>query len=155
MPYTKKPYTNNPNTVTFPTASKGAEKLAEVRWEPGTHDTLCGFPEGPRGNLGYYLYLVQKGELPPSSSSVPGIPDVFELRDEDERAWYRIIHLKRANNRIYVLHCFEKQSNQIEKRDVRTIQSRLSRLNQRLTEEKKNAKRETRKRTRNDGERTR
>jgi phage-related protein len=142
MAYTRNSYTTSKNAVNFPSVSSGEDKLAQLEWEPGTHEALRGFPEGPRSTLGYYLYLVQKGEIPPGSSSVPGIPNVFELRDEDGRAWYRVIHLKKLDDKIYVLHCFEKQSNQIEKRDIRTIEKRLGSLNKRLAEGRRNAKRE-------------
>jgi phage-related protein len=143
MSYTKKLYTKSPDSVIVPSDSKADEKLAEVVWEPGTYETLCGFPDGTRKTLGYYLYLVQKGETPPDSSPVPGVPNAFELRDDDERTWYRVIHLKKLDDKIHVLHCFEKQSNRIEKRDIRTIKQRLGNLNKWLAEEKrKNAKRE-------------
>jgi phage-related protein len=140
MRYTRNSYTNSKNTVNFPSVSGDEEKLAQLEWEPGTHETLRDFPDGARSTLGYYLYLVQKGEIPPGSSSIPGIPNVFELRDEDEHAWYRLIHLKKTNDKIHVIHCFEKRSNQIEKRDIRTIEKRLSNLNERLAKERRNAK---------------
>jgi phage-related protein len=144
MKHTKNLYTYRVNTANLHLVSKSENKLAEIEWEPGTHQTLCGFPDGPKGNLGYYLYLVQKGEVPPDSSPVPGIQNVFELRDEDERAWYRVIYLKKIDDKIHVIHCFEKQSNRIEKRDIRTIQDRLGRLNKRLAEEKRNVKKQAR-----------
>jgi phage-related protein len=169
MAHTKKLYTNNLDNVNVPSlgskaegskaeGSKADEKLARVVWEPGTHETLCGFPDDPRKNLGYYLYLVQKGETPPGSSPVPGVPNAFELRDGDERAWYRVIHLKKIDDRIHVLHCFEKQSNRIEKRDIRTIRERLGRLNEWLAEERRNANAKPEKRSnaaRNDRKRSR
>lgn len=155
MEYTRKLYTNSLNTVKFPSVSGAGEKLARIVWEPGTHSALSVFPDAPRQTLGHYLYLVQKGEIPPSSSPVPGFPDVFELRTEDPSAWYRVIHLKKLDDRIHVLHCFEKQSNQIEKRDLRTIRQRLGRLNRWLAEEKKNAKRDRSNAARHDGKRFR
>lgn len=33
---------------------------------------------------------------------------VWELKEQDERKWYRVIYLARIDNVIYVLHCFEK-----------------------------------------------
>src|SRR5258708_30881838 len=49
-----------------------AAELAKLVWEGDSHEILSGFPDGPRGTLGYYLYLLQKGETPPNSSSTPG-----------------------------------------------------------------------------------
>ena len=34
---------------------------------------------------------------------------VWELRESDDRTWYRVVYLSRIRNVIYVLHCFEKQ----------------------------------------------
>jgi len=56
---------------------------------------------------------------------------------------------------IYVLHCFEKRSNRIEKKDIQTAEMRLKRVRARLAEESRHAKREERKATRNDRERSR
>jgi phage-related protein len=118
--------------------TKGAQprqKEAEISWEGDTHDTIKKFPIGPRQTLGHYLRLVQKGEKPPGSSPVPGLDDVFELRDQDERTWYRVLYLKRIDDVIHVLHCFEKQSNRIEKKDIRTARIRLKVVLQRRKEE--------------------
>jgi len=35
---------------------------------------------------------------------------VFELKDADESAWYRVVYLARIKNRIFVLDCFMKDS---------------------------------------------
>lgn len=140
MSYTKNLYTNSAKPANFHLVGTVPEKLAQIVWGPGTKAALLEFPDGPRSTLGYYLYLVQKGETPPGSSTVPGFPGLFELRDDDESAWYRIIHLKKVDDKIHVLHCFAKQSNQIEKRDIRTIEQRLARLNEWLVEGAKHAK---------------
>jgi len=39
---------------------------------------------------------------------------VYELREQDEHAWYRVIYLAKIGNRIYVLHCFEKKSARLQ-----------------------------------------
>ena len=136
MKDTRKLYTNNSNPDNVSTETQAQEKLAELIWEPNTHETLCAFPDGPKKHLGYQLWLVQKGEVPPESSPVTGISGVFELRDEDGRAWYRVIHTKNIGGKVYVLHCFEKRSNRIEKRYFRTIETRLRNLNNRLSKER-------------------
>lgn len=155
MEHTKNLYTRVHKPASFPHTGDAGTRLAQIVWEPGTRKAILDFPDGPRQTLGHYLYLVQKGETPPNSSQVPGFPNVFELRDEDERTWYRVIHLKKIDDRIHVLHCFEKHSNQIEKRDIRTIEQRLGRLNEWLAKERKNGKRERTNTAHNDGKRSR
>jgi phage-related protein len=66
---------------------------------------------------------------------------VFELRDADPRAWYRVLYLSRINDVIYVLHCFEKKSRALPRNDAEIAKQRLKRVKARLTEEKKYGKR--------------
>jgi hypothetical protein len=54
-----------------------------------------------------------------------------------ERAWYRLIYLSRINDVIYVLHCFEKKSRQIPRRDFEKARQRLKAVKARLAERKK------------------
>jgi phage-related protein len=62
---------------------------------------------------------------------------VFELRDQDERAWYRVVYLSRIDDVIYVLHCFEKKSREMPRRDFEKARQRLKRVKARLAAEKK------------------
>jgi phage-related protein len=137
--YTRKSYSAS---VTDSTGAQVQHGEADISWEGDTHRVIKSFPVGPRQTLGHYLRLVQKGEKPPDSSPVPGLDDVFELRDQDECTWYRVLYLKRIGSVVYVLHCFEKESNQISKKDIRTADQRLKRVHARLMEEKRHAKRQ-------------
>ena len=113
-----------------------------------THQRIKQFPKRPRQNLGAGLRDVQLGKEPSDSRAVPGIgrTGVYELRDQDERAWYRVVYLKKIRNRVYVLHCFEKRTNQIEQQDIRTIKQRLAQVEAIEREEARNAKRRARSR---------
>ena len=66
---------------------------------------------------------------------------VYELKEADERTWYRVIYLSKIDDVIYVLHCFEKQSRKTDKRDLKIANDRLSRVRHRIQEQKKHAKR--------------
>jgi phage-related protein len=68
-------------------------------------------------------------------------PGVFELRDQDERTWYRVVYLSRIENVIYVLHCFEKKSREMPKKDFEKAKQRLKAVKSRLAEGKKREKR--------------
>lgn len=61
---------------------------------------------------------------------------VWELKESDERAWYRVVYLTRIGGVIHVLHCFEKESRKTDKRDVVTARTRLKRVLERMQEEK-------------------
>ena len=69
-------------------------------------------------------------------------PGVFELRDQDERAWYRVIYLSRIQNVVHVLHCFEKRSRETPAREINTARQRLKAVPARIAEERKHEKRE-------------
>ena len=65
---------------------------------------------------------------------------VFELKDSDESAWYRMIYIARKNDVIFVLDCFKKDSRKTAKHDIRRAKVRFKQVRQRLMEERKNAK---------------
>jgi phage-related protein len=88
--------------------------------------------------LGFALRLLQQGQQPtnyrPMSSVGPG---VFELRDQDERAWYRVIYLSRVHDVIHVLHCFEKKSRETPMKEIHTVRQRLKEVRARMMRERK------------------
>jgi phage-related protein len=109
---------------------------ATVVWEGDSLEALHALPKGARHDLGYALYRVQLGQSPASSRPMKSIgPGVYELREQDERAWYRLIYLKKIKKRIYVLHVFEKRSAKTSRTDLEIARRRLANLRHRLIEE--------------------
>ncbi len=116
-------------------------KLATVIWEGDSRETLKAFPEDVKQNLGFELWRLQQGERPRDFRPLPSIgTGVFELRDQDERAWYRVVYLSRINDVIYVLHCFEKKSREIAGKDFEKAKQRLKAVKARVAEGKKREK---------------
>jgi len=66
---------------------------------------------------------------------------VFELKDGDERTWYRVMYLTRVKGVIYVLHCFEKDSRKTSTQDLETAGNRLKEVNAEILQEKIRLKR--------------
>lgn len=66
---------------------------------------------------------------------------VFELKDADEKTWYRLLYLARIDDVIYVLDCFEKDTAKTERKELNRARQRLSAVRVRLMERKKNEKR--------------
>lgn len=60
------------------------------------------------------------------------LPGVFELRDQDKDAWYRVFYVK-LGGVAYVLHCFTKKTNTTPKGDIEIGRKRLNDLKQRLS----------------------
>jgi phage-related protein len=116
----------------------GAPKDAVIAWEGDSKEVISSFPDEVKNNLGFDLRLLQQGQKPrdyrPMSSIGPG---VFELRDQDERAWYRMIYLSRVRGVIHVLHCFEKRSRETPMKEINTARQRLKAVRARMTGDKR------------------
>jgi|ERR1700683_36114 len=116
----------------------GAPKDAVIAWEGDSKEVISSFPDEVKNNLGFDLRLLQQGQKPrdyrPMSSIGPG---VFELRDQDERAWYRMIYPSRVRGVIHVLHCFEKRSRETPMKEINTARQRLKAVRARMTGDKR------------------
>jgi phage-related protein len=113
-------------------------RYAAVAREGDSRRILRSFPEDVRKNLGFQIWQLQLGESPSDYRPLPSIgTGVFELRDQDARGWYRVIYLSRIKSTIYILHCFEKKSREIPRRDLEKAKQRLKAVKARLAEEKK------------------
>jgi phage-related protein len=113
-------------------------KYATVIWEGDAREVLQAFPEEVKQNFGFELWQLQQGERPSDYRPLPSIGlGVFELRDQDARAWYRVVCLSRIKNVIYILHCFEKKSREMPRRDFEKAKQRLKAVRARLAREKK------------------
>src|SRR5258708_39781139 len=136
--HTKKSYTREPYDDKLASASETAE-LAEVVWLGDSLNVLRGFPSAVQGDLGYALERVQRGQMPRDSKPMKTVgPGGYELREQDERAWYRVFYLKKIENVVYVLHCFEKRTAQTETKDIKVAKERLKKLcEQQRKQEKK------------------
>jgi phage-related protein len=115
----------------------GAEQQpAEIVWEGDSKEIISGFPAGVKSTFGFSLRQIQNGRAPrcehrPMASVGKG---VWELKDGDERTWYRVMYLARIRNVVHVLHCFEKSSRKTDRRDVELAKTRLQVVLRRLRE---------------------
>ena len=118
------------------------QERAEIHWEGNSREVLTAFPDSVRADLGFSLWKLQQGEMPVSATRrMESIGQgVWELKEQDDRKWYRVIYLSRINNVIYVLHCFEKQSRKTDRRDLETAKERLTRVRQRIQQQMKGSK---------------
>ena len=106
---------------------------AVLSWEGDSKEVLRGFPGSVRSNLSFDLFQLEQHFMPEDFRPMPSIgPKVYELKDGDEKTWYRLVYLAEINNVIYVLHCFEKQGARTPKKELRTAKKRLSDVQARL-----------------------
>lgn len=117
-------------------------KDAVIAWEGDAKVVIRSFPDEARQNLGFQLRLLQQGQQPTDYRAMRSIgPGVFELREQDARAWYRVIYLSRVRDVIHVLHCFEKRSRETPMKEINTARQRLKAVLARMMEQKKHGKR--------------
>jgi phage-related protein len=115
-----------------------AKARKEINWEGDSLEILSQFPDDIKSDLGYALHRLQIGQLPAQSRPMKSIgAGVYELKESDERAWYRVIYFAKVADRIYVLHCFEKKSAKTSPVDLNVAKKRLKQVNERLREEAK------------------
>ena len=116
-------------------------RFAELSWEGDSRKVLKEWPKSITADFGAALYEMQQGK--PSTLSVRPMTTigagVYELKDSDDKTWYRVIYLARVKDKIYILHCFKKSTNKTPIRDLATAEQRMKHVLQRLREEKRNA----------------
>jgi phage-related protein len=122
-----------------------AEKanIAQISWEGDSWKVLKSWPKAIQWDFGNSLREMQQGRparlnVRPMQSIDKG---VFELKDADEKKWYRMLYLARVEDVIYVLDCFEKDTAKTEQKDLKTAANRLSAVRQRILEKRSDEKR--------------
>ena len=117
--------------------------MASISWEGDSWKVLKSWPKAMQWDFGNSLREMQNGrparlQVRPMQSIGAG---VFELKDADEKTWYRMVYLARIEDTIYVLDCFEKDTAKTERKDLHTAAARLSQVKQRILEERRHEKR--------------
>jgi phage-related protein len=113
---------------------------ADVVWEGDCLEVVRKFPKPIREDLGADIRRMQLRERPLSCRSMTSVgARVFELRQMDDKGWYRVIYLGKVGNRLHMLHAFMKKSAKTSPNDLRIAGARLKVVNARLLEERKNA----------------
>jgi len=90
---------------------------------------LRAFPEGAKREAGYQIDKVQHGEEPDDWKPMTTIGGgVKEIRIRDEAGAFRLIYLAKLVDAVYVLHCFQKKTQQTSERDIRLARKRFKEL---------------------------
>lgn len=101
-----------------------------VLWIGSSLKDLRDFPEDVREEIGFALYNVQCGGMPPSAKPLKGYPGatVLEIREDSNTDTYRAVYTVRFAGFVYVLHAFQKKS----KHGIATPQADLDLIRKRL-----------------------
>ena len=98
-------------------------------WLGDSKKAIQSFPQAARNKLGYELEGVQVGRRPSDSKPMPSIGvGVEEIRVWVESGTYRVIYIARLAEAVYVLHAFQKKTQQTNQRDLALARARLEQL---------------------------
>lgn len=112
-------------------------ETAIVAWEGDSREVLRSFPKAVRAEFGADIFRLQRGGLPLDFRPMKSVGSgVFELRQRDDRGWYRVIYLSKVGDTIYMLHSFVKRSAMTSSNDLKIAGDRLKEVRRRLREMK-------------------
>jgi phage-related protein len=93
---------------------------------------LKAFPDDARKEAGFQIDRVQRGRDPIDWKPMPSIgPGVREIRIREASGAFRVIYLASLNDRVAVLHAFQKKSQKTAQTDIGTAISRFRLLQSR------------------------
>lgn len=94
-----------------------------------SQDVLATFPEDAKRSAGFWLYLVQIGREPGDWKPMPSVgAGVREIRVRDESGAFRVMYVAKFVEAVYVLHCFQKKTQQTSTKDIELGRKRLKTL---------------------------
>ena len=92
-------------------------------------DDLRKFPELAVREAGYQLDKVQNGNEPTDWKPMPSIGEgVKEIRIRDEAGAFRVVYLAKLADAVYVLHCFQKKTQETSAKDIKLARKRFKDL---------------------------
>jgi phage-related protein len=90
---------------------------------------LRRFPDSVRIQIGVQLHKVQLGFDPSDWKPMTTVgPGVREIRVRDETGAFRAIYVTRIGDAVYVLHVFQKKTQETPKRDLDLAAQRLRQI---------------------------
>lgn len=92
-------------------------------------DDLRQFPATAMREAGYQLDKVQNGIEPTDWKPMPTVGrGVNEIRIRDDAGAFRVIYLAKLAEAVYVLHCFQKKTEQTSPKDIELARKRYKGL---------------------------
>jgi phage-related protein len=92
-------------------------------------DQLRDFPESARKEAGVQLHKVQQGFDPSDWKPMVTVGSgVREIRIRDDAGAFRVLYVTQQAEAVYVLHAFQKKTQQTAKRDLDLAIARLKQI---------------------------
>ncbi len=114
--------------------------MKSLKWIGSSKKDLLAFPKEVRHEMGYALYVAQKGETHESAKLFKGHGSgVYEIVSDYNKNAYRAIYIVNIGEAVYVLHAFQKKSKtgiKTPKEKITVIEERLKQLKQMLKDKR-------------------
>lgn len=92
-------------------------------------EQLRDFPESARKEAGVQLHKIQQGIEPSDWKPMTSVGQgVREIRIRDEAGAFRVLYVTKIEDAVYVLHIFQKKTQQTAKRDLDLAAARLRQI---------------------------
>lgn len=92
-------------------------------------ERLRDFPEAARKEAGVQLHKVQQGLEPSDWKPMASVGQgMREIRIRDEAGAFRVLYITRIEDAVFVLHAFQKKTQQTAKRDLDLAAARLRQI---------------------------
>ena len=93
--------------------------MKPVKYLATSREELLAFPQTMRSEVGQALYLLQEGGEPEDFKPMTTVgAGAYELRVRDRNGAYRVIYVAKFKSAIYVLHAFQKKTQQTAQSDL-------------------------------------
>ena len=100
--------------------------MKKVIWIGSSKADLKAFPAAVMDDMGHQLFLVQCGLEPDDWKPMTAVgTGVKEIRVKDIAGVFRTVYLATRPEAVYVLHCFQKKTQQTAQRDINLARKRL------------------------------
>jgi len=102
-----------------------------VEWVGAALEDLRSFPEPVQDEIGYALYVAQRGDHPRQAKRLKGdLGGLIEIVEDFDGDTYRAVYTVKLRGAVYVLHVFQKKSTRgiaTPRREVALIKERYAR----------------------------
>ena len=99
-----------------------------LKFISSSEDDLAEFPKEAKGATGHELWQVQLGLMPSDWKPMLNVgAGVYEIRIHVLGEW-RVIYVAKFADAVYVLHAFQKKTQQIRKEDIALASARYKQL---------------------------
>lgn len=103
--------------------------LKPVEFLGDSLDQLRGFPLAVRRDAGFQLDKVEHGLEPDDWKPMSAIGSgVKEIRIRDVSGAFRVIYLAKLEDAVYVIHCFQKKTQETSQQDIDIAKQRFKDL---------------------------